>query len=89
MKITVAIWNAEEALAGDAVLDAIEERFGVEFEPYNMTWNDYYQKVERWAATDSLPDLFIGDFRNSLLYPKWIQQGCCAPFRTTCPLIRI
>lgn len=81
MKITVAIWNAEEALAGDAVLDAIEERFGVEFEPYNMTWNDYYQKVERWAATDSLPDLFIGDFRNSLLYPKWIQQGvlCAIP----------
>lgn len=75
IKITVAFWNAEEALAGDAVLDAVEERFGVEFVPFNMTWNDYYQKTERWAATDSLPDLFIGDFRNSLLYPQWIQQG--------------
>ena len=42
MKITVAVWNAEDALVGDAVLDAVEERFGVTFEPVNMTWNDYY-----------------------------------------------
>lgn len=75
IKITVAYWDAQEALAGDDVLDAIEERFGIELVPMNLTWNDYYQKVERWAATDSLPDLFIGDFRNSLLYSQWIQQG--------------
>ena len=81
MKITVAFWNAQTAFAGDDVLDAIEERFGVELEPLDMTWNDYYQKVERWAATDSLPDLFIGDFRNSVLYPQWIQNGllCSIP----------
>ena len=81
MKTTVAFWNAEEALAGDAVLEAVEERFGVVFEPVNMTWNDYYQKVERWAATDSLPDLFIGDFRNSGWYAQWIQKGllCAVP----------
>lgn len=81
MKITVAFWNAEDALVGDAVLDSVEERFGVTFEPVNMTWNDYYQKVERWAATDSLPDLFVGDFRNSRLYPQWVQKGllCAVP----------
>lgn len=81
IKITVAFWNAETALAGDDVLDAIEEQFGVELEPLDMTWNDYYQKVERWAATDSLPDIFIGDFRNSVLYPQWIQNGllCAIP----------
>ena len=81
MKITVAFWNAEDALVGDAVLDAVEERFGVTFEPVNMTWNDYYQKVERWAATDSLPDLFVGDFRNSRWYTQWVQKGllCAIP----------
>ncbi|MCM1188937.1 MAG: extracellular solute-binding protein [bacterium] len=81
MKISVAFWNAEEALAGDGVLDAIEEKFQVELEPFNMTWNDYYQKVDRWASTDSLPDLFVGDFRNSKAYYQWIQQGllCAVP----------
>lgn len=75
VKITVAIWNADQAMAGDAVLDAVEERFGVEFVPVNMTWNEYYQKVERWAATDSLPDIFVGDFRNSPLHAQWLRKG--------------
>lgn len=75
MKITIGVWDAEKALAGDPVLAAIEERFNVTFVPVNMTWNDYYEKIERWAATDSLPDLFVGDFRNSLHYFQWIQKG--------------
>ena len=32
MKISIAAWNAEEAFRGDEVLDAIEERFGVEID---------------------------------------------------------
>lgn len=81
MKISIAIWDAEETLEGDAVLEEIEEKFGVEFEPVNMEWSDYYQKIERWAATRSLPDLFVGDFRNSSLYIQWIRQGllCAIP----------
>ena len=74
-KISIAAWNAEEAFRGDEVLDAIEERFGVEIVPVNMTGDDHYQKIERWAATGSLPDLFVGDFRNSSYYIKWIQEG--------------
>lgn len=81
MKISIAVWDADKAFVGDAVLDTIEEKFGVKFEPVNMTWDDYYQKVERWAATGSLPDLFVGDFRNSSRYIQWIEQGllCAIP----------
>lgn len=81
VKISIAIWDAETALAGDAVLDEIEEKFGIEFEPVNIEWSDYYQRIERWAATGSLPDLFVGDFRNSSLYIQWIKQGllCAIP----------
>lgn len=75
MKITIGVWDAEKALAGDPVLTAIEDRFQVTFVPANMTWNDYYETVDRWAATDSLPDLFVGDFRNSITYFQWIQKG--------------
>lgn len=79
MKITIGIWNAQAALEGDAVLTEIQDRFGVEFEPVNMTWDDYYAKLERRAATDTLPDLFVGDFRNSPYYFQWIQEGLLAP----------
>lgn len=81
MKISIAVWDADEALAGDVVLEGIEEKFNVEFEPINMSWDDYYQKVERWASTGSLPDLFVGDFRKSSLYIQWINQGllCAIP----------
>lgn len=81
MKISIAVWNADEVFAGDAVLEEIETKFGVDFEPVNMSWDDHYQKVERWADTGSLPDLFVGDFRNSPLYIQWIKQGllCAIP----------
>lgn len=75
MRITIGFWEAEEDLAGDAVLDEIESRFGVEFVPVEMSWNDHYQKVDRWAASNSLPDLFVGDYRNSLEYFDWIDRG--------------
>lgn len=81
IKISIAFWDVDEILKGDAVQEEIEEKFGVEFEPVNMTWNDYYEKVEQWAATGSLPDLFVGDFRNSAKYVQWIRQGllCAIP----------
>lgn len=81
MKISIAVWNADEAFVGDAVLDEIEEKFGVDFEPVDMRWDDYYQKIEQWAAAESLPDLFVGDFRNSPLYIQWIRKGllCAVP----------
>ena len=37
MKITIGVWDAEKALAGDPVLAAIEERVNVTFVPVNMT----------------------------------------------------
>ena len=30
---------------------------------------------QNWAAMDSLPDLFVGDFRNSAEYSSWVKQG--------------
>ncbi len=75
MEITLAIWDADQALAGDEVLDTLEEKFNIDIIPINITWDDYEQKIKMWAASGTLPDLFVGDFRNSLYYPKWIQQG--------------
>lgn len=79
MKISVAIWDVEEAFRGDPVLEAIEDKFDVTFVPVNMTWDDHYQKIKYWAATDSLPDLFAGDFRATPEYIQWIERGLLSP----------
>ena len=56
-EITVAIWNADEAFAGDEVLSTIEKKIGVKIIPMNITWDDYLQKIPLWASSGSLPDV--------------------------------
>lgn len=75
IQITIGFWDVEKDLAGDAVLEEIENRFNVEFVPMQMGWDDYYQKLDRWAVNNTLPDLFAGDCRNSLEYFDWIDRG--------------
>ena len=76
MEITVAIWNADEAFsASDDVLQAIQDKLGIKIIPQNMTWDDYAQKAQLWASSDSLPDVFIGDIRTTGTYSQWADQG--------------
>lgn len=74
-EITVAIWNADEAFAGDEVLNAVEKKIGIKIVPMNITWDDYLQKIPLWASSGSLPDVFVGDFRNSKTFAEWADQG--------------
>lgn len=74
-EISIAIWNADQAFAGDAVLETIEEKLNIKITPMNVTWDDYTQKIQLWAASESLPDVFVGDFRKSSTYAQWIDQG--------------
>ena len=75
VEISIAIWNADAAFAGDDVLTQIEEKLNIKITPVNVTWDDYLQKIPLWASSGSLPDVFIGDFRNSVSYPQWADQG--------------
>ena len=75
VEISIAVWNADAAFAGDDVLSQIEEKLNIKITPVNVTWDDYLQKIPLWASSGSLPDVFIGDFRNSVSYPQWADQG--------------
>lgn len=74
-EITIAIWNADAAFAGDDVLTAIEDKLNIKITPVNITWDDYVQKVQLWSFSDSLPDVFIGAFRTTATYSQWADQG--------------
>ncbi|MGL4344932.1 MAG: extracellular solute-binding protein [Cellulosilyticaceae bacterium] len=78
MEISVALWDIEKGLAGganDKILRTIEEKFNVKFVPMNVTWDDYVQKIQLWAASDSLPDVFSIDAIGTAYYNDWISQG--------------
>ena len=45
------------------------------FEPVNVTWDDYGQKYQLWASSDSLPDLFASDVRTTATFAEWANDG--------------
>ncbi len=78
MTITVGHWDIETFLSGgesDELLQLIQNKFNVTFEPVNVTWDDYGEKFQLWAATDSLPDMFSPDVRNSKTLREWAEGG--------------
>lgn len=76
VEISLAVWNVGDAFsAQDDVLKAVEEKFNVKFVPENITWDDYTEKIQLWAASGSLPDVFVGAFRTTSNFRKWAQEG--------------
>ena len=78
LEITIAHWDVEKGLAkgeDDKVLVALEEKFNVKFKPMNISWDDYAQKIQLWAASGSLPDIFSMDAIGTAYYHDWIEQG--------------
>lgn len=80
LNISVAFWDSETALSStdDAMRKALEDKFNVTFEAKNITWDDYQQKIQAWAASDSLPDIFAIDAIGTSNYFDWINDGLVA-----------
>ena len=75
VEISIAYWDADSAFVGDDVLSEIEDKLNIKITPVNITWDDYTQKIQLWASSGSLPDVFAGDFRNSKTFTDWATQG--------------
>lgn len=75
VEISIATWNADEGFVGDDVLKELEDKLNIKINPVNITWDDFGQKIQLWASSSSLPDLFVGDFRNTSTYAQWAEQG--------------
>lgn len=78
MDISLAFWGVEDSLTAtqnDEVLKAMEDKFNVTFVPQNVSWDDYEQKTQLWAASGSLPDVFTGAFRTGSNFSKWANEG--------------
>ena len=76
-EISIAIWDIENAMRNgtdDKILTAIEEGANVTIKPVNTTWDDYRDKIQLWAASNQLPDMFAIDVIGSSFYHDWISR---------------
>ena len=73
--IKIAHWDVESSLVeNDAMREYVENKFGIRLEAMNTTWDDYVQKIQAWAAADSLPDIFSIDAICTPNYYAWIED---------------
>ncbi|MFC5402773.1 extracellular solute-binding protein [Cohnella soli] len=78
MDISIALWSIGDAMPegfNDPIRDAVEKKLNVTIKPVNTTWDDYTQKIQVWAASDQLPDVFAIDAITSPNLTSWITQG--------------
>ncbi|MDI4643835.1 extracellular solute-binding protein [Cohnella hashimotonis] len=78
MEISVAFWDADAEIAKiakDPIAQEVLQKFNITLKPVNTTWDDYAQKIQMWAASDQLPDIFAIDAIGTQYQRKWVEQG--------------
>jgi len=87
LTVSVATWNmnTDFLTQDDPVYDMIKERFGIEFEPWPLTWDGYKDLVKTWVATGDPPDLFTLPMASdsgsepTQTYLSWVADGLMHP----------
>lgn len=80
--ISYASWDIDKymaAAASDAVFQAITKKLNVVIKPIGLTYDDYTQKIQMWAASGNLPDVFSTDAVGTQFYRNWINQNIIRP----------
>lgn len=87
MKISIACWDIQDQFqsdnaANDTIFNEMCEKLNVEIEPVQVTWNDWTEKNNVWAASGQLPDMFVGALAtdNTAQYKNWARQGIIKAF---------
>lgn len=82
MVISISSWDLqeqfnEENAANDTIYNEMSDKLGIEVDPISVTWNDWTEKNNVWAASGQLPDMFTAAVAtdNPGLYRTWARQG--------------
>lgn len=78
LEISIAMWDIDSQLANasqDQFIQKLYKDLNITIKPINITWDDYTQKIQMWAASDQLPDVFSIDAVGTQYYRNWINQG--------------
>lgn len=78
LEISLAYWDIDNVAAKfeqDKIFQDLMKKFNVTLKPVNVTWDDYVQKYQMWAASGQLPDIFATDAIGTQYYRNWVNQG--------------
>lgn len=78
MEITIAMWDSSEDAVNpqtEPIYKAISEKLNITIKMQPITWDDYQTKIQMWAASNQLPDVFAMDAFGSKNYSNWTTQG--------------
>lgn len=76
--ISYASWDVDKYMrsaASDAVFQKIAKKLNVKIEPIGLTYDDYTQKIQMWAAIGQLPDVCSIDAVGTQFYSNWIEEN--------------
>jgi len=82
LTISVAYWDiGTHFRKKDPILQKIEKDFNITLDPVQMTMNDYQQKLQTWAASNQLPDVFAHSIASDEpgIYNEWINTKLIKP----------
>lgn len=78
MEISIAFWDIDSEISKidqDPIAQEILNKFNIKIKPVNTTWDDYAQKIQMWASSGQLPDIFAIDALGTQYQRKWVDQG--------------
>jgi putative aldouronate transport system substrate-binding protein len=75
LTITISHWSIGQAITakGDALLSTLQKKFNVTLVAKDVTWSDYKTKINTWAASNTLPDVFSDDAAGQPELTKWVN----------------
>lgn len=82
LTISIAFWDIGTAFErNDPILQKLEQKFNLTIQPINITSSDYIQKLQMWATTDKLPDVFAHSIASDSpgIYNEWITHQLIKP----------
>ncbi len=78
MEISVAMWDSSDDSVNpktEPIYAAISEKLNLTIKMQPITWDDFETKIQMWAASGQLPDVFATGAYGSKNYSNWTKQN--------------
>ena len=79
MELEVSFCGSDDAWGPEVEIDKfgqfIMDKFNVTFKSRNVTWGDYGEKANLWAASNDLPGMTTVDIVGGTTFFQWINEG--------------
>lgn len=78
VEISIALRDIDKSFpqgANDPLYQQVQKDLNIKIVPKALSWSDWNDKLNVWAASGQLPDVFCTDNIGKQTYFNWINQG--------------